>query len=185
MFLVWSSICLASPVLFYKTHEDYKIKKSLNVGEFKELYIGNALTSIKVTENGKKRSYENKELEKVWAFEIDGILFKYYKGQIFEFMYAGDKVFVYENANHRINAVNEGKAYTPGDDKYSVLYFSTGIEKNLTLIQTSLKGKIKENLRKTYPQLSNVFDNLEKLYEDRKAYTLQKAVKCFSDFDKE
>ncbi len=183
-FIISSVLCMASPVIFYNSYADYKAKKGDNKGEFKKLSISDTRTSLLVIQNDKKKEYNHKDLEKLWGFEMDGVLFRHNGGNLYEVLYLGEKVTVYESALNRMNAINEGKAYTPGSAKYDLISFCAGNEGEVALLLATMKGKIKENLRKQFPQFSNIFDCMENLYKDKDSYTTMKAVKCFQDFDK-
>lgn len=179
-FVILSNFLIASPVLFYKTYTDYKNKKGINKGEYKEMSIQNAGATVRAIENGKKVNYTSKELAQNWGFEIEGVLYRYVKNTILEVLHVGDKSALYQLGQNRMVAGND---YKFGDNALVLFYFSNTTDFEPTLLNTTLKGKVKENLREKYPYFSTLFDSLELIYQNRKTYSPIKVLKAFTDFD--
>jgi len=173
----------ASSVVFYNTFADYSSKKGEVVGEYEKLSVVNSLITLKVNDGSKSVRYRNEELDKIWGFEAGGIVYRVKNDNVYEVVYIGKKIFIYEGAFLRMSYNKPD--YVNGQDKIGSVYFSMEPETIMNNYSED-KGEVVSYLIKTYPQLKKQFECINSFAKEyRKKFYFTNVIKCLKEYDNE
>lgn len=173
-----------SPVVFYKTYKDYVAKKGEVKGEFKSLTSDVIKHTLKVVENGETVKYKEEALGEIWAFEAGGLVYRVVDGGLFEAVYIGEKISVYEPAYNRM--LYKKSDYVPGQGKLTRAKFAIDPNQSrLDDLYCDKKGIVSAYIQERYPQLKSAFECINGFADmyDKKFHATN-VFKCFIEYDK-
>ena len=197
LLLLLSSTLLSaycSDVLFYKTQEDYKLKKAENGGALLNvLYTLSSGSQVYVDAqvSGKKVTYTHDTFAKYWGIELYGVLYRFLyvvpgattSYDLVEVAVESPKLVVYESIYGRAKASEEKRAFAPGQDP-TFVYISKGIDAEIKPIHFTIKSKIRSQTRQALPEYTSVFDCIDAW--KKKGIPLNQIqphiISCFKDF---